>query len=85
MTSSAYSYISLDDNGHSLFDGQNFSLFEIKACHDAHILLMQEKTNFDTNIFEIVIGNKNLVTRNPVIRVSHQVRHKPFSTTTKDG
>ena len=57
FTPSVYSYTRLFDYGIALGIGQKIALFEIKACHDAYILLMQGYGNFSSNIIEILIGS----------------------------
>lgn len=52
-------------------------VFEVRASNDAHILLMQDKGDFDRNIYEIVIGaGTNSFSTIRKERLSKDVTHK---------
>ena len=50
-----YDYYLIDDSLVNV-SGVHSLLFEVQACNDAHILLGQDRTQLDMDIFEIVIG-----------------------------
>ena len=54
-TPDLYDYYLIEDSGVSV-RGVPFLLFQVQACNDAHILLCQDRTQLDIDIFEINIG-----------------------------
>ena len=50
-----YGYYLIDDSLVNVSGVQSL-LFEVQACNDAHILLVQDRTQLDMDLFEVVIG-----------------------------
>ena len=48
-------YYLIEDSGVSV-SGVPFLLFQVQACNDVFILLCQDRTQLDVDIFEILIG-----------------------------
>lgn len=71
-TSDQYDYKVIGSEFITVPGDETFMLFQVEACNDAHILLMQSNSTTD-DIYEIVIGKWQLQCNNLLI---HLIPHK---------